>query len=188
MSDQVPPPPPEPAQWSYTVAGQTQGPLTTSQLREMFASRKLSPQVPVWREGTAQWVLARTIPELVAGLKLRPRELMSPEEHKAYMIVKNAKVNAIAMFVIFVGGVGEIVAATNAALGHKRFEGDCWGTAVVLGGLFAVVYLPMRWRTLAKLPTAFAVLGFIGGIGLLVLLALFGATIAAGLASGHRFR
>jgi hypothetical protein len=47
--------------------------------------------------------------------------------------------------------------------------------------VFPAIYLPIRWRAIWSLPKTFAVLGSIGGFGLIVLLvlALIGLAIKA---------
>jgi hypothetical protein len=107
---------------------------------------------------------------------------MSPEELKAYWILQNAKKNAIAMFVFFLIGLAMFVAMAVAPMKDARFDPGFLSVGVFTSEVFAVVYLSVRWRTLTSLPKPFARLGIIGGIGLIVILALEVAAIAIGFA------
>jgi hypothetical protein len=48
-------------QWSYSKAGQRQGPVTTEKLKELAAQGQVAPTDLVWKEGMSQWVEARSI-------------------------------------------------------------------------------------------------------------------------------
>lgn len=167
-----PPTPDKPVQWTYSLVGKSHGPATTDQLRDLLASRKISPEVPVWHPGMSEWAPARTVPELVDGLNLPAMALMSPEERKAAQIVKNAKVNAIAMFLVFLSGLAVLGDAIVAAVAGKYIGPRVQDSALLIAGLFAAIYVPLRWRTLRQLPAGFRLLGLIGGLGLIGLLVL----------------
>ena len=161
----------EAAQWRYALSGQSHGPVTPAELREMLQAGQISPETPVWCDGMADWAPARTVPEVAAGLDLPPPPL-SPEHRKAAKTVKNAKVNAITMFVLFVVGVAMYIAMMVGEATGRRFNPGRYATLVLFAELFAAVYLPLRWRTLRRLPGAHGTLGIIGGLGLIVMLAL----------------
>jgi hypothetical protein len=50
--------------WYYVVNGAQVGPVSLSELKAAAATGKLTPPDLVWKEGTADWVPARTVPEL----------------------------------------------------------------------------------------------------------------------------
>ena len=161
------------AEWFYAIWGQAHGPVTCLALREMLQSRQLHPATPVWKAGLADWLPATSVPELIQGLDLPPKYLRTPSQLRQARIVKNAKQNAVAMFSLFVPNAIAVFATLVAAVMGVRPAYTGWvGAPAVIGGLFAVVYLPLRWRLLRSLPSPYATLGTIGGVGLIVLLVL----------------
>ena len=88
-------------------------------------------------------------------------------------VVRNAKQNAIAMFVLFcLGALATGVPVAMILLGADFGGLSCINWAVIAGGVFAAIYLPIRWKVLRSLSPGYRKLGMIGGIGLIVLLAL----------------
>lgn len=175
--------------WYYSESGQSLGPFATDAIREMLRTGRIQQITPVWREGMSAWTAAYKISDLTAGLSLPPPppDLTTlsaaaplPEDRKARQIIKNAKVNAITMFVLFVLFLAMLAAAGVSGLrGSRSFDPGCWGAACALGQLYALVYVPLRWRVLRSLPRPFSALGFIGGIGLIAELALMGLLLVA---------
>lgn len=48
------------AEWHITRQGKQYGPFTEEKLRELAATKRLSPDDLIWRQGMAQWVAAGT--------------------------------------------------------------------------------------------------------------------------------
>lgn len=55
--------------WHYTVATEQYGPVTLLELRGMVASGQLTPDDVVWKEGMADWIPLRDVPELQAAVR-----------------------------------------------------------------------------------------------------------------------
>jgi membrane protease subunit (stomatin/prohibitin family) len=58
------PPPPPLVQYNVAVNGQTTGPFTLDQLRQMAAQGQFTPQSQVWKQGMSGWAAAGTVAEL----------------------------------------------------------------------------------------------------------------------------
>ena len=98
--------------------------------------------------------------------------------------------NCIAMFVIFallsLLFVASVLSRLGAIGAGAPYGGmGCMGCAMLVGGIFAAIYLPLRWRVIMGLPGSFKVLGLIGGFGLIGFLLLgivglaFGSLLSA---------
>lgn len=61
----VPPPPPL-IQYFVSVNGQQAGPFQLPQLQQMVSNGQLTPQTYVWKQGMANWELARNVQELAS--------------------------------------------------------------------------------------------------------------------------
>lgn len=64
-------------EWYYNQGGQRRGPVSMAELKQMVASGSLKSADPVWKEGMAKWVTARSIKGLfpetaVAGIPAPP--------------------------------------------------------------------------------------------------------------------
>jgi membrane protease subunit (stomatin/prohibitin family) len=71
MNQQAPapgmtPPPPPVVQYNVAVNGQTTGPFTFDQLRQMAAQGQFTPQSQVWKQGMSGWAAAGTVQELAS--------------------------------------------------------------------------------------------------------------------------
>jgi uncharacterized RDD family membrane protein YckC len=55
-----------PGGWFYVDQGQQRGPVDTADLAAWIQSARLPRNVPVWREGLAQWTPAEALPELTS--------------------------------------------------------------------------------------------------------------------------
>ena len=60
------------ATWFYSEQGQQLGPVSTEVLGQLASAGRIAPGDLVWREGMAQWIAARDVPE-VASLFPAPR-------------------------------------------------------------------------------------------------------------------
>ena len=166
---QVPPPTPtEPARWLYAVSGQSYGPVTTGWMRSMLEARRMSPETPVWREGMDEWVPARSVGELMGGLKLPREALMSPPQRRRAARVRNAKINSVVMCGLLTGFLADAGRYVQLWLDGLSPRYLWWESPLIVGQLFALIYVPLRWRTIRRLPQGFHVAGMIGGIGLIV--------------------
>jgi len=63
MPGAMPPPPPV-VQYNVAVNGQTTGPFTLDQLRQMAAQGQFTAQSQVWKQGMSGWTAAGTVAEL----------------------------------------------------------------------------------------------------------------------------
>jgi membrane protease subunit (stomatin/prohibitin family) len=61
----VMPPPPPIVQYNVAVNGQSTGPFTFDQLRQMAAQGQFTPQSLVWKQGMSGWTTAGTVAELL---------------------------------------------------------------------------------------------------------------------------
>ncbi len=61
-----PPPLPQQDEWYLGVSGQQLGPFHIGDLRAQLSAGVLTPETLVWRNGMAQWVPARDLPELAS--------------------------------------------------------------------------------------------------------------------------
>ncbi|MDY6913749.1 MAG: hypothetical protein SVT52_04750 [Planctomycetota bacterium] len=89
---------------------------------------------------------------------------------KKARFIKNAGQNCIVMFVLFVVSLlsfGRCPAIWTKGDGGSSFNLNILSTIGVAGGLYALIFIPLRLRTILKLPTAKKVLGLTGGIGLI---------------------
>ncbi len=169
---------PPQAEWYYAADGRQVGPVSQEQLTAWLKAGQISPHMPLWREGMPQWLPASQIEQL-KGVAGGPPPLTSPvpgvtpEEKK----VKNAKHNCITMFVVFALFSLLFVASALSRLGAigagASYGGmGCMGCAALAGGIFAAIYLPLRWRIIMQLPNPYRALGLIGGFGLIASLLL----------------
>ncbi len=58
--------------WYYLKEGKKCGPVSLDQLRQRVLANKLRPEDLVWKDGTPQWVAARTVSELWGTPDLMP--------------------------------------------------------------------------------------------------------------------
>jgi len=63
MPGAMPPPPPV-VQYNIAVNGQSTGPFTLDQLRQMAAQGQFTPQSQVWKQGMSGWTAAEAVAEL----------------------------------------------------------------------------------------------------------------------------
>lgn len=103
----------------------------------------------------------------------------------------NAAKNCKAMFVVFVIMAAWLcVVAVTTALGRGPWQGsgglrmlqslsNCMAVIGLACGLFAAIYLPLRWRVIKALPRRARTLGLVGGFGLMaaLLLSLIGMLV-----------
>jgi hypothetical protein len=156
------------AQWYYGQLGEQLGPVSGQELNHKLRDKEVAPTVLVWRQGMHQWAPITSVPALIQGVKLRPCQIADVVVRRQRQSVSNAKQNSIAMFVIFVLSLTVIMVESVSALsGKEPPNAGCLGNAAALGGIYAAIYLPLRWRTIRQLPSPFGALGLIGGFGLI---------------------
>jgi membrane protease subunit (stomatin/prohibitin family) len=66
------PPPPPVVQYNVAVNGQTTGPFTLDQLRQMAVQGQFTPQSQVWKQGMSGWAAAGTVQELAGCFAAAP--------------------------------------------------------------------------------------------------------------------
>lgn len=163
-------------QWYYAVGDQHQGPVPWEQLQQMSRDGHLSPEQFVWREGMDQWAAAATVEGLFAGpppIAVVQVAYARPIDTKTQKILKNAKQNCIAMFVLFVIAAPlslvavVLSASTYSGTGVPQGASGCCPCIWPLASLFAAIYLPLRWQYLKQISSTVRTLGLIGGFGLI---------------------
>jgi hypothetical protein len=77
-SGATPPPLPPSASFMLAVNGQTYGPYTQSQLRQMAAGGQFAQQSLVWRPGMSEWQPASLVPELASLFTTVPAGMPPP--------------------------------------------------------------------------------------------------------------
>lgn len=182
--------------WFYAVNDQRFGPLAQDHLMSLLAGGQVPLTALVWREGMANWLPASAVPELQDGMTPPPvfpppftATPAMPVDKRQARIIKNAKQNCIVMFILFCLQVTTTLstiilgfASTPQMRTYGRSGGgvflsaSCWSIAAI----FALFYVPIRWKVILALPKTYKVLGLIGGLGLigLLALALFGMFLA----------
>lgn len=181
-----------PDAWHYVDAtGQPAGPVTREELQGQLLDGRLRLDAAVWTEGMAQWAPAAQVPGLVpAGLAPVPPPLPAGipraptlayaakgvrQQAKA---LSHARQNCVVMFVLLIVFVlGMVVMVAAAAIGGPLSLGvasllGCFLWMVPIAGVFAAIYLPVRWQLLKEIESGYRTLGLIGGIGLIAILVL----------------
>jgi len=168
------------AEWYYGIAGEQHGPVTREHLRALAEQGRLDRGHMVWREGMAHWVPARSVPGLFddVPIRLTPVAYAAPADPALRRALRNARANAVAIFSLLILDSILLAGYWNAALrgrGTWLTASVLWGwagPAVWLSAAYAVVYLAYRWKYLAHVPRTFKTLAWVGGLGLVGLLAL----------------
>jgi len=99
-----------------------------------------------------------------------PPELTPPTSLREQTRLRNARKNCYAIFVCF---LVVLIAAGAASIADTGSEDRVYIIIVVgsfLGGLtipYSIVYVPIRWRVLRRLPAGVQALGLIGLTGML---------------------
>lgn len=167
------------AQWYYGQWGRPNGPVSWQELNDKLRSKEVSLTVIVWREGTRKWTPVTKVPALLQGVPEPPGGFAAITFSFPPEMVRKARHNAIAMFILLqlwvMGLLGHVLIA---AFSHRITDPCCIQGTGMLGGIYAAVYLPLQWRVLLQLPRTLSLLGFIGGIGLIVLMLLTIADLA----------
>ena len=60
------------SQWYYAVGDAEKGPVSSKELKSLVDSGQLSPEDQVWKEGMAEWVAGKTIPNLFSASAPNP--------------------------------------------------------------------------------------------------------------------
>lgn len=168
-------------EWHYSLDGKAEGPVTWAHLVAMARAGRLTPAHAVWREGMPDWAPAGTIEEL---FPIRPGlagpvmvEYSSQLDPRTRIILRNARHNCITMFVLLVLPLVLLASGVAMSLARPSQGGEmvaslasCTSIFSLVGALYAMLYLPLRWRAIMSLPRGIKVLGLIGGFGLIVLL------------------
>lgn len=190
---EMPPVPSGESQWYYTLDNQQAGPVTLEAVVKLLQAGHLTAYSLLWRVGWPQWKPAGQVQELQAygilpampnpvGGYYQPAFVGDPAEQRK---IRAAKQNTITMFVVFVLCMLSFLGVGVASARGSRGEGPalssgCIGLFAIATGIFAAIYLPLRWRVIMSLPKSFKVLGLIGGFGLIGLLLLMGVGAVIG--------
>ena len=169
------------AQWCYGQAGKWNGPVSWQELNDKLRVGEVPLTVIVWRAGMRKWTPVTKVPALLQGVPEPPEGFSAIAFSITPEMVHKARHNAIAMFILLqlwvMGLLGHVLIAVFS---HRYTEPSCIQFTGMLGGIYAAVYLPLRWRALLQLPRILSLLGFIGGIGLITLLLLSLAVVVVG--------
>ena len=163
------PPDPNALEWMYMANGQQVGPVSKPQLEAMVTAGQLGIDTPVWRNGMAAWAPIGSF----SDPDYRP-----PAQRRVF---KNATQNCIAMFVVAMLGIMGSAGAAFARVSGSSVNVSCVGLAAATGGIFAMIYLPLRWKVIMQQSPVVRVLGLIGGfilvgfgiLGILAMVATF---------------
>ncbi|MFW6146481.1 MAG: DUF4339 domain-containing protein [Planctomycetota bacterium] len=161
------------AMWYYAAGADRRGPIPWDQLVAMAAAGQLGREQFVWTDPAAEGQRAGSVEGLFDDAVI-PIAYARPAPTQDDIIVRNARQNSIAMFITFllcaagmtVGLLRSLAGSTGIGLTAALSATPC----VTVCGLFAVVYMPLRWRVIGQLPPAYRRMGRIGGLGLIVLL------------------
>lgn len=77
--------------------------------------------------------------------------------------IKNAVQNSIALFIFL------ILAILGAVVDMSK---SCLSSAIGIAAVYALIYVPLRFKIISRLPRLYKWLGLIGGLGLILLLLL----------------
>ena len=134
--------------WKYKQNGQICGPVEISALQTLLNSHTLTPDTLVQKEGMAEWVSARSQPELGPGAPPAPSDITDSEPTDA----ERNKVFALLAY------IGPLFLVPLLAVPQSSFARYHANQGVVL--FFAALLTSIGAVVLASLP----VLGWLGGI------------------------
>lgn len=167
-------------QWHYIVNGQKQGPVDHNVLLRLIADGHVTHATLLWREGMPDWQPASAALGIStgAGMAPMPPETLALEQKQK--TAKNARQNCIVMFVLLLGMVllfliMIVAEASGVATRDVTISGVFTSLLPCLGlasGVFAAIYVPLRWRQIKDLPRNIRLLGLIGGFGLIAILVI----------------
>ncbi len=162
------------AKWYYGQRGKRNGPVCGEEINDKLRTGQLPLTTLVWREGMRQWKLVTKVLELLQDVPEPPGGFAAVSmSYRQAGHIYYAKRNAIGMFILLQLWLMGLLAYVVIAIVRSRYTGvACINCTGILGGIYAAVYLPLRWRTLLQLPRTTRLLGFIGAIGLIALLLL----------------
>lgn len=182
----MPPGPPIAAQqWYVQLPEGMQGPLAIEGVAALIAGGRIGAATYVWRPGLAQWCAAASLSEF-ATMRFANVPGFDAAGSKQWRIIRNAKQNMIALFIVFILFIVAIAVSVLAVIGGRNdqymFMPGCLAYAAPMSAIFAAIYLPLRWRVIMSLPAAYKVLGLIGGFGLIAVMAfsLLSSVVLAG--------
>lgn len=170
------------ANWFYSRQGQKYGPFTVEGLKRYAQSGELQPTDLVWCSGMAEWVPAQSAPFFKQAAGMPDTSAEAATLDSAERLRLNAHVNCRMMFgllLFFVLALGiETVSrtTTDAFLSKRGVHVVPRGTDILFGlmllgtGVFAAIYVPLRWNVIKQVRNPARVLGLIGGFGLMLLL------------------
>ncbi len=150
--------------------------MDKASLDAMIRGRALHPETLVWRPGRDQWEAADLLPEFDTLMRSLPPDVYSiAGQITAEKNAKNVRINCIAMFVIFVISASIIALAAlqdDSSSGAGMWVGLIVMMLLVTGpvALFAMIYVPVRWRQIHQQSRVTQTLGLIGAGGVIATL------------------
>lgn len=160
-------------QWYFVTHQGREGPVDKASLEAMIRGRALHPETLVWRPGMDQWEAADLLPEFDTLMRSLPPDVYSiAGQVAAQKTTKNVRANCITMFVIFV--LSTPIIAIAALQEDSSHSDGAWIALAVLMffvaavvSVFAVIYIPVRWRQIQQQSRVTKTLGLIGAGGLI---------------------
>ncbi|MFB3890618.1 MAG: DUF4339 domain-containing protein [Phycisphaerae bacterium] len=173
--DILPPPGGQQAKWFYSIDNKEYGPVSAEQMQAMMRAGQAPPNTMVWRDGFTDWIPAATASELTGG----PPPLPSGPTPLERLKVRNAKQNCVTLFAVFLVALVLLLASLlEIMIGPgSPISFGCATWLALGGGVFATIYLPLRWQTLKALAGPYKAMGMIGGLGLVLVLVIVVAAI-----------
>ncbi len=129
-------------QWWYVLDGRPVGPIPWEQLYERAVRGLVRPEDPIWRAGMAQWVPARTIPELFPSA--RTSQVPPPIQSFTPTTASGKSRVSAALFALLLGSFGAhkfYMGQTGLGIFYLLF----FWTAIpgIIGLIEGILYLAM---------------------------------------------
>ena len=147
--------------WFYTINGQRLGPISTVEMIQLLLRGPYDPQMPVWRQGMPAWAPVSRVTELTLPGLPSPVPVSTDDKR-----IRSAKLFCGMVALMFPVALLLLVGMLNAQFMPQLI---LQYLPIVLPGVYATWYIPMRFRVIRSLPAWYRVAGLIGGIGLILL-------------------
>lgn len=164
------------AQWHYAIDRKPAGPVDWEQLKSLIDAGQLKPSDLVWREGMAQWAPVATVEGLSSSAApvAMAQPIFGPDADLIARRRRGAKINCVTLAAL--SGACLAALLTRVSMGPSQSRSFATvhdvqagalsiftGFILLLGALFAAIYLPGAWKTIRQLPSGFRWAGLIGG-------------------------
>jgi hypothetical protein len=142
--------------WYYAKDGIQAGPTMLTALQQLIQQGVIGPDDMVWKEGFADWVPARTVPELKFSMR-PPTAVAGPVWQQSPMLLQPQETNGLAVASLVLGllwlaGLGSLFAIIFGAVAMnqiKRSRGAMSGKGMAVAGLVlgivGVIPLVIYW-------------------------------------------